>query len=160
MVKTTSRGTWLAAAVEVDAFFLHAVANGLEDGEAAVALVEMQNARRDAHGLEGAKAADAEQQFLADAGAAVAAVEARGEFAVFGGVALDIGVEQQQVDAAHFDAPDLGANGAAAGFNLHDDGFAVLADGRLHGQLIDVGLQILFPLPAVASRRCRKYPWP
>ena len=115
MVKITSRGIWLAAAIEVQALFFHAVANGLEDREAAVALVQVQNAGRDAHGLERAKAADAEQQFLANAGAGVAAVEARGEFAILGRIAFHVGVEQQQIAAAHLDAPHLGADGAAAG---------------------------------------------
>ena len=71
----------LRGSVEVQAFFFHAVADGLEDREAAVAFVQMQNAGRDAHGLERAKAADAEQQLLADAGARIAAVKARGGFA-------------------------------------------------------------------------------
>ena len=37
----------------------------------------------------------------------------------------------------------------AAGLNFDDDGFAILADGRLHGALIDVGLEVLFTLPAI-----------
>ena len=68
--------------------------------------------------FERAKAADAQQQLLADASATVAAVEARGEFAVFGRVAFDVGVEQEQIAAADFDAPDLGADGAAARFDF------------------------------------------
>ena len=115
VVKTTSRGTWLAAVVEVDAFVFHAGADGFEDGEAAVAFVEMQDAGRNAHGVESAEAADAEQQLLADAHAGVAAVEARGELAILRGVAVDVGIEQQEVAAADVDAPDLGANGSRCG---------------------------------------------
>ncbi len=90
--------------VEVHALFVHAGANGFEDCEAAVAFVEVEDAGGDAHGLESAEAADAEEQLLADAGAAVSAVEARGEFEVFGGVAGDVGVEQEEVAAADLDS--------------------------------------------------------
>ena len=82
--------------VEVQAFFLHAIADGFQHGEAAVALVEMEHAGRDAHGLEGTKAADAEQQLLTNAGASVAAVEARGQFQILGRIAGHVGVEQQK----------------------------------------------------------------
>ena len=37
----------------------------------------------------------------------------------------------------------------AAGGDFNDDGLAVEADGGLHGELFDVGLEILFPLPAI-----------
>ena len=109
---------------------MHAVADGFEDGEAAVAFVEMQDAGGDAHGFQCAESAYAEKQFLANAGAAVAAVEARGELEIFGRIAGDVGVEQQEIAAADFDPPDLGANGAAAGCNFHDDGLAVLRRWR------------------------------
>ena len=55
------------ACMEADAFFLHAHANRLQHSESAVAFVQMQNAGRDAHGLQSAQAAHAQQQFLADA---------------------------------------------------------------------------------------------
>ena len=105
---------------------------------------------RDAHGLESAEAADAQQQFLADADARVAAVEARGEFAVFRMIAFDVGIEQKQIAASHLHAPDFGADGPAAGLDLHRDRLAVWSDGGFHGQLVDVGLEIFFLLPAVA----------
>ena len=112
-------GNLARGGVEVHAFFLHAAANGLEDREAAVALVQMQNSGRDAHRLQGAKSAHAEQQFLANARASVAAIEAGGQFAILGRIALHVGVEQQKVAAAHLDSPHLGADRAAAGLNLH-----------------------------------------
>ena len=142
-------GNLAGGGVEVEAFFFHAGADGFEDGEAAVAFVEMENAGRDAHGLERAEAADAEQQLLADAGAGVAAVEARGGLAVFRGVAGDVGVEQEEIAAADLDLPDLGANGSAAGVDFDHDGLAVEPDGGLHGELVDVGLEVLFLLPAL-----------
>ena len=142
-------GNLAGGGVEVEPFFFHAGADGFEHGEAAVAFVEMQHAGRDAHGLERAEAADAEQQLLADAGARVAAVEARGGLEIFGGVAGDVGVEQKEIAAADFDLPDFGADGGAAGGDFNHDGLAVEADGGLHGELVDVGLEILFALPAV-----------
>ena len=59
---------------KVQAFFLHAVSNCLKDGETAVSFVQVKDAREDAHGLECAESADSEQQFLANAGATIAAV--------------------------------------------------------------------------------------
>ena len=141
-------GDLTGGVVEVHAFFEHASANGLEDCEAAVAFVEVKDSGSDAHGLEGAEAAYAEEELLTDAGAAVSAVEARGEFEVFGGVAGDVGVEKEKVAAADFDSPDLGADGAAAGLDFDDDGLAVFADGGLHGELVDVGLEVVFELPS------------
>src|SRR5271168_467412 len=134
--------------VEGEAFFDHAIANGLEDCEAAVAFVEVKDSGGDSHGSESAEAADAEEELLADAGAAVAAIESRGEFEVFGGVAVDVGIEQEEVATADFDTPDLGVDDAAAGLNFDHDAFAVCADGGLHGKLVDVGREVLFALPA------------
>ncbi len=37
-----------------------------------------------------------------------------------------------------------------AGINLHHDRPAILSDSRFHRQLVDVGLEILFVLPAIA----------
>ena len=45
VVKITSRGIWLRRRVEVQALFLHAVANRLEDRKAAVPFVQVQHAR-------------------------------------------------------------------------------------------------------------------
>ena len=61
-----------------------------------------------------AQAADAQQQFLADADAPVAAVEARSQLAIFGRIAFHVRIEQQQIAAADLDAPDFRPDGAAA----------------------------------------------
>ena len=98
--------------------------------------------------FERAKAADAQQQFLANAGARVAAVQARGGLAIFGRIAFHVRIEQQQIAAAHLHLPHLGANRRAARVNLHHHRLAVDADGRLHRQLVDVGFEILLVLPA------------
>ena len=86
--------------IKVQAFFLHAVPNRFEHGEPAVPLVEVEDARGDAHGLQRAKTADAEQQFLTNARASIAAVEARSEFQILGRIAGDVRVEQQKIAAA------------------------------------------------------------
>ena len=85
---------------------LHALTHQLERGERTVPFVQMNDAGRDAQRVKGAHAADAEQQLLPDAHAAVAAVESGGELAVFGPIALDVGVEQQQRAAADGQLPD------------------------------------------------------
>ena len=65
--------------------------------------------------LERAEAADAEQQFLANAGAGVAAVEARGELAVFGALPATLESRRKRSQRPDLDLPDLGADAAAAG---------------------------------------------
>ena len=90
----------------VDAFDDHALADDLERGERAVAFVEMEDARRDAERRQGAHAADAEQQFLPDADAVVAAVEPRRQLPILGLVALDVRVEEEERVAADRELPD------------------------------------------------------
>ena len=80
---------------------------------------------------------------------AVAAVQARVSSRVFRRVAFHVGVEQQQIAAADFHAPDFGLDRAAARLDLHRDRLAIGADRRFHRQFVDVGLEILFLLPAV-----------
>src|ERR1700691_6806118 len=84
--------------------------------------------------------------------AAVASVQARSHFAVFGSIALHIGVEQKKIAATHLHAPHLGVNGSVTGIDLHHDGTPVFSDGRFHGKLADIGLEVFFMLPAVAIK--------
>ena len=62
--------------VDVDAFARHALADQLERGKGAVALVQMHDAGRDVERRKCPRTADAEHQFLPDAHPLVAAVEA------------------------------------------------------------------------------------
>ena len=96
VVKTTCERHAADRLVDVDALGLHAPPDQLEHRERAVPLVQMHDAGRDAQRGERAHAADAEQQFLADADAVVAAVEPRRQLAIFGLIAVDVRVEQQQ----------------------------------------------------------------
>src|ERR1700676_2752448 len=81
--------------IESDAFFLHAGANRFEDDKAAVTFVQMKHAGTDAHGFEGAETSDTEKQFLADASARVAAVEAGSEGAVVCSVGFHVRIEEE-----------------------------------------------------------------
>ncbi len=155
-------GNLARSGVEIQAFFNHAIANGLEDREAAVSLIQMKNSGRDAHGFESAKAADAEQQLLTNAGSSVAAIQARGKFTVFRRIPGNVRVEQQQIATSHFHAPDLGTNRTAACLNLHHHRLAVFnrwpvawaADRQVGLQGYSSRCQPLW------SSRCKKYPCP
>ena len=59
-------------------------------------------------------ATHAEQQLLPNANAPIAPVQPRCESAVFGTIAFDVGIEQEQAAAADIDLPDAGRNRAAA----------------------------------------------
>jgi hypothetical protein len=61
--------------LEAYSLFFHALANGFEDGESAVAFIKVKNARRDAESLQRAQSAYSEQQFLMDTDPAIAPVE-------------------------------------------------------------------------------------
>ena len=98
----------------VDALGDHSLPHELERGERAVSLVEVQHAGRDAQRGKRAHAADAEQQLLADADALVAAVEPRRQLAIFGLVAVDVRIEQQERVAADRQLPDAGGDRAGA----------------------------------------------
>ena len=82
--------------VKADSFALHPLPDHFQASKRAVPLVQMQNARHDAQGLEGPHAADAQQQFLANADALVAAVQPGGQVAIFRRIAVDVGIEQIQ----------------------------------------------------------------
>src|SRR5581483_8579172 len=73
-----------------DALLFHTAANRFEHCKSAMPFVQMQNARRDPHRLERAKSADAQQQFLPDPHAPIAAIQARSELAVFRSVPIHV----------------------------------------------------------------------
>ena len=135
--------------VEAHAVVLHPRADGLERGERAVAFVEMIDARRDAQGLQRPHAAHAGHQFLADAGAVVAAVEPGGQLAVLGAVARHVAIQQVELHPADVHQPDLGQQLAGAGVDADGDRLAVGAQGGLHRQVLDLRVEILLVLPAV-----------
>ena len=136
--------------VEADAFLFHPLANRFEDGKSAVPFVEVKNSRRDAERFQSAQAAHAEQQFLMHAHPAVAPIQPRCHLAVFRGIALHVGVEQKHITSAHFHAPYFCIDRTMPGIDLHHNRSAVLPDRRFHRQLVEVGFEVLFMLPAVA----------
>ena len=53
-----------------------------------------------------------------------------------------------EIDAPYPDPPYLGADRAAACIDIDDHRLAVGADRRLHGQAVDIGLEVFFLLPS------------
>ena len=90
-----------------------ALADALEAEEAGVALVGVEHLGVDVEGLQRPDAADAEQDLLAQPVLGVAAVEAVGDGAQLGVVAVDVGVEQVQPHPADVGPPDPRRAGAA-----------------------------------------------
>ncbi len=86
----------------------HELADALEPEEAGVALVGVEDLGVDAERVEGAHAADAQQDLLLEPVLGVAAVEPVGDGAQLGRVLVDVGVEQVQRHAADVGAPHLG----------------------------------------------------
>src|SRR5579864_6100461 len=136
-------------AVEIQAFLLHAASNRFKDRKPAVPFVQVQDAWRYAHRLQGAEAANAQQQLLTDSKAVIASIEPRGQFPIFRRVSFDIRIEQKQRAASYLQAPDLGADRARPRLDLHSDRFAFPSNSGFHGHLADVGLEVLFLLPTV-----------
>ena len=91
--------------IEADAFFFDPTTNCFQHRKSAVAFIQVKDAGGDSHGSKGAKSPDAEEQFLADTYVAIAAVQARGERAVVGSVALNIGIKKEQIAAANTHPP-------------------------------------------------------
>src|SRR2546425_9802540 len=81
--------------------------------ERRMAFVQMPDLRIDAERAEHAHAADAEHPFLPESPLRRAGVETRGELAIGGVVAIEIGVEQIHGDAAHHHAPGADLHFAA-----------------------------------------------
>ena len=144
-------GDLLRAGPEVGAGQLHQQARVLQRREGAVALVQVQAAPVDAGGAQRAHAAHAQQQLLADADALVAEVEAGRELAVLLGVAVDVGVEQQQLVAPDRDLPHLRAQRLARQRHLDDDRLARRGQRGLGGQHLRGRADVLGVLPAVAA---------
>ena len=135
--------------VERIAVPLHPPADRLQRGEHGVPLVQMVDAGHDSHRADRPHAAHAEHELLPDPQPRVAAIEPAGQFAVLRIVHLDVGVEQEQVDAAHRHLPDFRENRAGPRVDLHGDRLAVGAEGRLDRQGLGSRLQVFLVLVAV-----------
>ena len=132
---------------------LDLIADALQDDERRVSFVQVPGRRLDAHGLEDADAADAEDDLLLDARLAVAAVEPRRELAIPGRVLLEIGVEEEEPDAAEPHLPDRHEHGAIPERHGDDAGAAVGPDGWLDRRIGPVEALVDFLLPAFRRHR-------
>ena len=136
--------------IEAHAVVLHPRADGLQRGERAVAFVEMEDARGDSDRPQGPHAAHAGHQLLAHPGAIVAAVEPRGQLAIFRAIAGHVGIQQEKVDPTDAHPPDLGQQLARTGLEFRTViGLPSAPAGGLHRQVFDLGVEILLLLPAV-----------
>ena len=147
----------LDGGVEVETLVLGQLADPLQAEEAGVALVGVEHlglgeAGQPGVGAHGADAADAQQHLLAQPVLGVAAVEAVGDVAQDAVVLLDVGVEQQQRDAAHAGDPDAGHGLLAAGHADGDaGGGAVGLAQQRQRELVGVEDRVGLLLPAVAG---------
>ena len=135
--------------VEAHAVVFHPRTDGFQRSETTMPFVEMIHAGRDAQRPQGADAAHAGHQFLADARAVVAAIQPCRQFAILGTVAGYVAVQQVQVDPPDAHQPHLGQQLARAGVDAHRNRLAVGAQGGLHRQVFDLRVEIFLALPTV-----------
>ena len=98
-----------------------------------------------------ADAADAEDDFLLDAGLAIAAVEARRQLAIPRRVFREVGVEQEQPHAAEAHAPHRGQHRAIAERHGGDARPAIGRDRGFDRRLGPADALVAFFLPAVVA---------
>ena len=135
------------------------LARALEQQERGVALVEVPHGGVDADGAQGADAAHAEHDLLAEPHLAAADVEDVGDRPVRRIVVRHVGVEQEERHAAHLGDPHGGVDVAAGEVDLDLQRQPVAAAGAPQRQLvrIDIGLGVLLVavrvdlLPEVAA---------
>src|ERR1035441_3497399 len=128
------------------------VETALARRESTMSFVQVKTPGGDAERFQRAQAAHAQKQLLMHANPAVASIQTRGHVPVLGGITFHVGLEEQQIATAHFHAPHFCADRTMAGIDLHHDRSAVFPDSRFHGKLVDIGLEILLALPAVAIK--------
>ena len=120
VVKTLLARAASRASSKLRLFVAHVEADLFQREEGGVAFVHVEDGGLEAHRLQGAHAADAEHDFLADAGIDVAAVEGIGDVAILRQHVIgNVGVEQVQSDAADAELPHL--NEHVAGGQFHGD---------------------------------------
>ena len=132
---------------------LHHRADHLQPREGAMPLVQVEHRGRDPQGVQDADAADAQEQFLADPDARVAAVEPRRQRAVARGVLRHVGIQQQQGRPPHLDPPDPRPEHAQVRVDRHHQRLAVRPEHLLDRQQVGVGVEVVFLLPAVGVER-------
>src|SRR6185436_6991334 len=91
-----------------------------------------------------------------DSHAPITAVKTRRQIAIFRRIARNVRIEKKEVAASDLQTPDSGAKRAASRFDLNVDGLAAGANGELHRQLVDVGLEVFLLLPPIAIQPLTK----
>ena len=128
---------------------LHQVPHMFEREKGRVAFVHVIDGGLQTQGLQRAIAADAEQDLLADAHLAVAAVELVGDVAILrAGIGANVGVEQVERDAADLHPPDLRIDRVPARSHLDHQRLAVASRDRAQRQIVKVVVLVCFLLPA------------
>ena len=112
-------------------------------------LVHVADSGFDAHGLQGAQAANAEEDLLPDAHSRVAPVEAGGNIAVRRDVFVEISIEQIELHPAHLHLPDPRLHRAVGKGNFNGEVLSIAAVDRLYGHLVEVVFRVALYLPAV-----------
>ena len=128
---------------------LDQAADTFEDQEGGMAFVDVPDRRFQAEGSQGAGAADAEQDFLFDAGSLVAAIEAVGDFAVAFAIGRQPGIEQDEPDVTDGYFPDFGLDGSAGEFDGDQNLLAIGIEYRGNRQVVEVGVVVGCLLVAV-----------
>ncbi len=128
----------------------HQVTDALQYQERGVTLVDVPDRRAYAHRGERAHTARAEHHLLLDARRVVSAVEPVRDRAVVLAVLGQVGVEQEEPDVTHAQLPHLGPHLAAGQRDIDGQLRAVLALHRRDRQVLEVGIEILGVLVALA----------
>ncbi len=113
----------------------HEILQTFDAEERGVPLVEVPQIGFQAHCLDSLHAADAEQDFLLEAVLVVAAVELVRQAAVFPAIGLEVGIQQEEVDAAHGQFPDLCLHDAPLDTDGDNEPFAFVGADGFDGQL-------------------------
>ncbi len=112
-------GVWVVKTLSLRVFaraFLKVMPGGdqftrpLEGQEGGVRLVHVPDGRVEIQCPQGTHAADSQQHFLGHAQVEIAPVEAGGQFAVVGGILVQVAIEQVERDAPDAQFPDGGAD--------------------------------------------------
>ena len=150
-----ARAGGLDSLVEGEPFVLGELTDPLEAEEAGVALVGVEDLGRRcsgdaAVGADGAYATDPQQHLLQEPVLGATAVEPVGDLALGRGVALGVGVEQEQGHAADLRLPDLGVQGAAARqADLDGQRAAVGVAQEADRQVVGIQDRVVLLLPAL-----------
>src|ERR1041384_3493930 len=108
----------------------------------------MPDRRRDAERAQRTHTADAENDFLLDACLTATALQARGQLAIPRRILGEVGVEQEQADAATPHPRDGGQHGALTERNSGDAWTAIGGDRGFNRRVGPADLLVAFFLPA------------